>query len=377
MKNNNKGFSLVELIVVIAIMAILAAVAVVGFSMYIPKAQQASDKQMVGDIEYVLSLHAQSNPEDLSSGYVVLTTGDAQASSGFVTDVLVATYGENWAKELKLAYGEWTSESAMLEYALENYDSANTVANSTFLTDASTDGMMSALTTLTGVATQVIQGHEDDATDILTGMGLTDVADKLAALENEGLSPDDPDYATAISNLLVGHFSGNMTSDSVQVNGSLEQLALDYATFYAYSEYVGDPSIMTSINEKLADVESTGALTSETLLSGVPQEHISGYSTYMSTMEENGIDNADAFLSMMGAMNKVSQTYTDIDSLTSADLYESASVKNQVDNYVNAVRLVAGMNEQDVEKMLSLVGEGTIVIMITSDGVISTSPDVQ
>jgi prepilin-type N-terminal cleavage/methylation domain-containing protein len=44
MKNNNKGFSLVELIVVIAIMAILAAVAVVGFSLYIPKAQQAADK---------------------------------------------------------------------------------------------------------------------------------------------------------------------------------------------------------------------------------------------------------------------------------------------------------------------------------------------
>ena len=40
---NNKGFSLVELIVVIAIMAILAAVAVIGVSVYIPKAQQASD----------------------------------------------------------------------------------------------------------------------------------------------------------------------------------------------------------------------------------------------------------------------------------------------------------------------------------------------
>ena len=50
---NNKGFSLVELIVVIAIMAILAAVAVVGVSIYIPKAQRASDDQLIADINYI------------------------------------------------------------------------------------------------------------------------------------------------------------------------------------------------------------------------------------------------------------------------------------------------------------------------------------
>ena len=44
---NNKGFSLVELIVVIAIMAILAAVAVIGVSVYIPKAQEANDKELL------------------------------------------------------------------------------------------------------------------------------------------------------------------------------------------------------------------------------------------------------------------------------------------------------------------------------------------
>lgn len=44
---NNKGFSLVELIVVIAIMAILAAVAVIGVSVYIPKAQKANDDELL------------------------------------------------------------------------------------------------------------------------------------------------------------------------------------------------------------------------------------------------------------------------------------------------------------------------------------------
>ena len=44
---NTTGFSLVELIVVIAMMAILAAVAVIGVSIYIPKAQQASDNELL------------------------------------------------------------------------------------------------------------------------------------------------------------------------------------------------------------------------------------------------------------------------------------------------------------------------------------------
>ncbi len=43
MKNNNKGFSLVELIVVIAIMSILAAVAGVAVLRYIEKSRQAMD----------------------------------------------------------------------------------------------------------------------------------------------------------------------------------------------------------------------------------------------------------------------------------------------------------------------------------------------
>ena len=53
---NNKGFSLVELIVVIAIMAILAAVAIPTFATFINKANVASDKQFVDDLKYAVEL---------------------------------------------------------------------------------------------------------------------------------------------------------------------------------------------------------------------------------------------------------------------------------------------------------------------------------
>lgn len=58
MKKNNKGFSLVELIVVIAIMAILAAVAVVSFSVYIQKAKEANDLEYESNVKYFAQLAA-------------------------------------------------------------------------------------------------------------------------------------------------------------------------------------------------------------------------------------------------------------------------------------------------------------------------------
>ncbi|MBQ7378445.1 MAG: prepilin-type N-terminal cleavage/methylation domain-containing protein [Clostridia bacterium] len=53
---NNKGFSLVELIVVIAIMAILAAVAIPTFSSFINKANVASDEDFANGVKYAVNL---------------------------------------------------------------------------------------------------------------------------------------------------------------------------------------------------------------------------------------------------------------------------------------------------------------------------------
>ena len=53
---NNKGFSLVELIVVIAIMAILAAVAIPTFAGFIGKANESADVSFMNDVEYAVEL---------------------------------------------------------------------------------------------------------------------------------------------------------------------------------------------------------------------------------------------------------------------------------------------------------------------------------
>ena len=64
---NNKGFSLVELIVVIAIMAILAAVAVASFAIYIEKANDAADFEYLSNLTYLSQLYAIENQIGLDS----------------------------------------------------------------------------------------------------------------------------------------------------------------------------------------------------------------------------------------------------------------------------------------------------------------------
>lgn len=69
MKKNNKGFSLVELIVVIAIMAILAAVAIPTFATFITRANQASDVDFYNGVEYAVQLAAAAEatkPSDIT-----------------------------------------------------------------------------------------------------------------------------------------------------------------------------------------------------------------------------------------------------------------------------------------------------------------------
>ena len=81
---SNKGFSLVELIVVIAIMAIIAGVSIPIYNVYIDKAEKGNDVALVGDVIKALEIGANSgefvpsNSLNVSEitypvGFVVLT----------------------------------------------------------------------------------------------------------------------------------------------------------------------------------------------------------------------------------------------------------------------------------------------------------------
>ena len=87
---NNKGFSLVELIVVIAIMAILAAVAIPTFASFITKANKANDDQFLADAEYAVMLANAATPNAVISPVTVTYVPAAGENAAY----LQVTYGD-------------------------------------------------------------------------------------------------------------------------------------------------------------------------------------------------------------------------------------------------------------------------------------------
>ena len=74
---DNKGFSLVELIVVIAIMAILAAVAIPTFAHFITKANEAADIDFMNELERAIALaNADKEIGEITKVQVHVSTAD-------------------------------------------------------------------------------------------------------------------------------------------------------------------------------------------------------------------------------------------------------------------------------------------------------------
>ena len=108
MKTNNKGFSLVELIVVIAIMAILAAVAIPTFAGFITKANVASDVSSVAKEVNAVYVTVNNNKEPTAI-VVKIDNGNEEDITVTVTSAgaVTPTTGYDWAKDIASAM-EWT-----------------------------------------------------------------------------------------------------------------------------------------------------------------------------------------------------------------------------------------------------------------------------
>ena len=134
-ENANKGFSLVELIVVIAIMAVLIGILAPQFLKYVERSRQSTDKQNVDSIVSALEVYSVdetvATADQIGDGAVIKLTGTSAA-----VDTSNATL--NADKALKAA------GISTLELKSDNWNSADAAKKGTItLTVHITDGVVS------------------------------------------------------------------------------------------------------------------------------------------------------------------------------------------------------------------------------------------
>ncbi len=88
-KMNNKGFSLVELIIVIAIMAVLIAVLAPQYMRYVERGRAASDRDNVQAIVSALQVHAVD-----TEATTPITAGTIQLTRGATATTTNASFNE-------------------------------------------------------------------------------------------------------------------------------------------------------------------------------------------------------------------------------------------------------------------------------------------
>ena len=384
---NNKGFSLVELIVVIAIMAVLAAVAVIGVSVYIPKAQQAADQQMVADIQKAIDLYAQLEGAELQpgqSGYVVIkktdsngggaisfvvmpvgaeeeapdngnvTVGDTIDNGKFVHDALVSYFGENYDKELKVSYGGWTNIMTKQEVeAIQNSGFINNVYGNEDgileTVDMLTDALKIYYKDQANAQEQANQTVLDIATATKNGIIHSELINWWTTERLDGAMPSDNIFKDDVN------YAGNEPTKI--------KMAAWYARGKAFVIYTGcegcKDAFGTSQNNPFDGAEdATDALNALQNVINDTVAHVNGCGTCGSKVESyfssgQAKSDAEAYIAMLGQIDGMSETIQGSDEFNKDGLYTSGFVKDVVNEYVNVIETYKEANVQTGDIMIS------------------------
>ena len=121
-KKDNKGFTLVELVIVVAILAILVGILAPQYTKYVEKSRKAADASNLENLVTAFKTVASDGTEDHvdagtykitinKNGSDITETGKATVNvlnrPGFVSTI-ESFVGENWKSDIKLKSKKWT-----------------------------------------------------------------------------------------------------------------------------------------------------------------------------------------------------------------------------------------------------------------------------
>ena len=254
---NQKGFTLVELVVVIAVLAILAGVGVVAYNGYIEYAHKGVDRQTVGEIMHALDIAGYSNPELLTDGEtaaVFVTSNGTFTNNSAVRVAIEDAMGDISA--VKLSSDDWNGINGDIIAQLKK-PGGNLDSYMEYITNHPKASFASDFSDYWEIY--------KDVTSLLTSEGI-DVNGSGTPLK---IDPSKYDEKSMTGHILAGYNSGKIDADTV-VNAWATQFAiagevpnvqfsgfdLELARNYAFLSYAQRLDAVASNANLAADIEN-------------------------------------------------------------------------------------------------------------------------
>jgi len=126
-KMNNKGFSLVELIIVIAIMAILVGVLAPQFIKYVEQSRQSTDIDTIDELKTAVETATTDNAITSGSTTITCNGGTATIAGGAVTSTMLDEYGVALSTDLKSTRLSitWTYDHSTFKWSVTDTSSGS------------------------------------------------------------------------------------------------------------------------------------------------------------------------------------------------------------------------------------------------------------